>query len=135
MRCFCGVYLRILGEPSNFSDSVGRYIGNAYQFIKPDQGKLLLGLSLSRIVLAGLFYLTRVRYDGVSFFGTDWCFGIMAVLLGSTNGYLSSACFLHVPEIVQGEKAEIAGSILPILLSIGLTLGSVTSFATVLAIA
>lgn len=120
----------------NFSDSAGRYIGNAWQFIKPNQGKLLLGLSFSRIILAGLFYLTRagVEDDGISFFGSDACFGVMAVLLGITNGYLSSACFLHVPEIVQGKKAEIAGSILPILLSIGLTLGSLTSFATVLAV-
>jgi len=110
----------------------GRWLAGKFKIIKKEQGLLLLVSAVLRIFIAVLFLGTRrSNYDGWSFLGSDWAYVSIMFFFGITDGYVPALAFEYGPQLVEGDEVELAGSMMPIFMGMGLLLGSLTSFGTV----
>ena len=92
----------------------------------------MLVSAMLRIFIALLFLGTRrSNYDGWSFLGNDWAYILIMFAFGITDGYVPALAFEYGPQLVEGAEVELAGSMMPIFMGMGLLLGSLTSFGTV----
>lgn len=110
----------------------GRWLAGKIKIIKKEQGLMLLVSAMLRIFIALLFLGTRrSNYDGWSFLGNDWAYILIMFAFGITDGYVPALAFEYGPQLVEGAEVELAGSMMPIFMGMGLLLGSLSSFGTV----
>lgn len=122
-KLFVPVYCFLL---FNIGDYFGRVIAGWYQF--PSQRRVWIPVVL-RIVFIPLFMLCYIPDSQFStVFNNDaWPFVIMTVF-SLTNGYLGSLCMMYAPALVEMHEKEVGGTMMAFLLSLGLSLGSLSSF-------
>lgn len=92
---------------------------------------LLPPLALVRVVFIPLFLLCHVEASSLpSPLSSDAWPLLLMVLFATSNGLLSSLAMMHGPRCIEdkGRQREVAGSAMVLLLTLGLSLGSATSF-------
>jgi len=109
---------------------VGRVFA-VYLPIPAKQSKLILALSLMRVVLIPLFMgcnaMPNKRHFTPIWFGEDWHYVLFMCILGATHGYLTNLGMVYACKTTTAEYEEIGGSLTAVSLGIGLLLGTLSS--------
>lgn len=106
----------------NFGDLIGRIIC-AFPKLVITSDRALIGYGIGRLVFIPLFVLIsmwKTRNDVV--------YLMLHMIFGITNGHLCSSAFIQMPKYVDEKEREAGGGFMTLLLSSGLTTGSLISF-------
>lgn len=101
---------------------------------------VLVALSLVRaIVLIPLFFLTNVKFASPELSDAqtvisegilgDKSFLALVLLLGVSNGYCVTNSLMLAPRLVSDEKRQMVGDLFVVVIAVGLSVGSLLSFA------
>ena len=102
------------------------FAGSSYQFITPSN---LWLWSLSRLIFFPLFLLCHVEGTVLPIiFASDWWPTLFMILFALSNGYISSLSMMWGPTQAPPAYAEIAGSAMVLVMTVGLSAGSGFSF-------
>ncbi|PAA70874.1 hypothetical protein BOX15_Mlig030959g1, partial [Macrostomum lignano] len=108
----------------NGSDLVGKLLA---AFPIAWRGGPLLACSIFRVCLVPLFMSCASPRQRPHISSESWaCF--VTALLGATNGYFGSLPMINAPKTVQSSHREIAGNLMTLSYSVGLTAGSGLSY-------
>ncbi|CAG2244417.1 ENT1_2_3 [Mytilus edulis] len=93
---------------------------------RPNQTKLMLTLSVLRFVFIPLLMFCNVmpRHNTTLVFNSDMYPLVFIILLGISNGYLSTLCVMYGPKKVFPQYAEFTGATMSVCMTVGLALGS-----------
>ncbi|KAH9843954.1 nucleoside transporter-domain-containing protein, partial [Rhodofomes roseus] len=102
--------------------------------------KRLLSFSLARTLFIPLFLMCNIQWASPTamkpVITSDALYMLILVLFGVTNGYVSSMCMMSAPSVAHNprlkgrtEDVDIAATVASFCLVMGLTMGSVASFA------
>lgn len=110
----------------NVGDWMGRSLTGLVHLPRPNQTKLMLVLSFLRIVFIPLIMFCNVkpRYNTELIFDNDLYPLVFILLLGSSNGYLSTLCVMYGPKKVFQQHAEFTGATMSVCMTLGLAAGS-----------
>jgi len=117
----------------NIGDYLGRFLASLIAWPKPGKvgSFITLFLSLARVVFIPLFLFCNIRpaERGVTFvaFESDVAYIIIMLLFSVSNGYVGSICMMSGPQVVRGEEAQTAASLMVALLGLGLGSGAFLS--------
>ncbi|ORY06072.1 hypothetical protein K493DRAFT_203736 [Basidiobolus meristosporus CBS 931.73] len=118
----------------NIGDWIGRSLPGNEHFVFSDERKLLLS-SAARILFIPIFLSSNLMFNGVRYLplvvADDLIYMILLLLFAISNGYLSSLIMMAGPQKVAKSQKELAGTILTLMLTLGLALGSALSFPLV----
>ena len=100
----------------------------------------LLAFSLARTLFIPLFLICNIQWASSiatkPIITSDVLYMLILLLFGVTNGYVSSMCMMSAPSVVNNprlkgrtEDVDIAATVATFCLVLGLTSGSVASFA------
>lgn len=117
----------------NIGDYVGRLLAGLLKV--PGPGKLGAWLTLAfaflRLGFIPLFLICNVLPEGRSLTSvlleSDTAYIIIMSAFSITNGYLGSLCMINAPQVVKGEEAQTAASLMVAMLGIGLGTGAFLS--------
>ena len=91
-----------------------------------------------RLMFIPLFLFCNIRPTerGITsvVFESDTAYIIIMMLFSITNGYIGSVCMISAPQIVRGEEASTAASLMVACLGLGLGVGAAISNFLVLLI-
>ncbi|XP_052106843.1 equilibrative nucleoside transporter 3-like isoform X2 [Mytilus californianus] len=110
----------------NVGDWTGRSFTGIVHFPRPNQTKLMLTLSVIRFVFIPLLMFCNVmpRHNTTLVFSSDMYPLVFIILLGISNGYLSTLCVMYGPKKVFPQYAEFTGATMSVCMTVGLALGS-----------
>lgn len=102
--------------------------------------KRLLTFSLARTLFIPLFLLCNIQWASPTavkpVITSDALYMLILLLFGSTNGYVSSMCMMSAPSVAHNprlkgrtEDVDVAATVASFCLVMGLTMGSMASFA------
>ena len=112
----------------NLSDLLGRLLQARWQ---PLNGKGLLRLSLARLLLLPVFWGLRVRKSRLTpIFANDSLPFIASLLAGFSNGFCATASMVHASRLVPPQHRGVTATLAVTALTLGLMLGSLSSFGT-----
>ncbi|XP_071689100.1 equilibrative nucleotide transporter 8-like [Rutidosis leptorrhynchoides] len=119
---FTDWYPILLITTFNFGDLIGKLFTTIYV---PVNSKVVVLCSVGRV----LFYPFFVG----CIYGPNWMRSetsviVLTLILGLTNGYLTSVLMMLAPKLVHIDKSEVVGIIMQTFLFIGLVLGSVVAW-------
>lgn len=100
----------------------------------------LLAFSLARTLFIPLFLICNIQWAASTatkpIITSDFLYMLILLLFGLTNGYVSSMCMMSAPSVVHNprlkgrtEDVDVAATVATFCLVLGLTSGSVASFA------
>ena len=100
----------------------------------------LLAFSLARTLFIPLFLICNIQWAASTttkpVITSDFLYMLILLLFGLTNGYVSSMCMMSAPSVVHNsrlkgrtEDVDVAATVATFCLVLGLTSGSVASFA------
>jgi equilibrative nucleoside transporter 1/2/3 len=112
----------------NTGDLLGRTIPGVPGLSITLRPRLLLALSLSRIIFIPLYLLCNVSGKGASVNSDAFYLLVVQLLFGLTGGYIGSNCMMGFVEYVDVDEREAAGSFMSLTLVGGLAAGSLLSF-------
>lgn len=113
----------------NCGDWCGRIIAGRIQIVS-GKGIWLPLLCVARVVFIPLFLICKMKDSYLPTLLKHDAFPVVINLLFSvSNGYLGSLCMMFGPRLVDIEYAEIAGTMMSLFLTVGLTAGACISFA------
>jgi len=123
----------------NIGDFLGRSLCSLPRLLVWS-AKRLLALSFARTLFIPLFLMCNIQWSTPAAMGpiitSDVLFMLILLLFGLSNGYVSSMCMMSAPSIThnprlkgRSEDVDIAATVASFCLVIGLTTGSVASFA------
>merc|ERR1719154_432640 len=108
----------------------GSYGDAASMIPKPSKvgSWITLGLSILRFVFLPLFLFCNVDPDNRGLtsvlFESDTAYIVIMMLFSISNGYVGSICMISGPQIVRGEEAGTAASLMVACLGLGLGIGA-----------
>lgn len=106
----------------NLGDLIGRIICGVPAFIvKRDSVMIIYGIA--RLLFIPLFFLLSMSKNR-----SDFVYLGLHLFFGITNGHLCSSALIQFPSYVDDTEREAAGGFMTVLLSLGLTTGSLFSF-------
>lgn len=106
----------------NLGDLIGRIICGVPSFIvRKDMTMILYGIA--RLLFIPLFFLLSMSKNR-----NDLVYLGLHLLFGITSGHLCSSALIQFPSYVDDTEREAAGGFMTVLLSLGLTTGSLFSF-------
>lgn len=112
----------------NVGDWTGRSLTSIIHLPRPNQTKLMLTLSISRFVFIPLLMfcnvLPRQHFPEQVVFNSDIYPLVFILLLGLSNGYLSTLCVMYGPKKVFPQHAEFTGATMSVCMTMGLAAGS-----------
>lgn len=110
----------------NVGDWTGRSLTGLVHLPRPNQTKLMLVLSFLRIVFIPLLMFCNVkpRHNTELMFDDDLYPLVFILLLGLSNGYLSTLCVMYGPKKVFQQHAEFTGATMSVCMTLGLAAGS-----------
>lgn len=117
----------------NIGDYLGRFLAGLVQWPKPGKvgSYVILALSIIRLVFIPLFLFCNIRPSdrGMSgvLFESDTAYIIIMILFSMSNGYIGSICMISGPQMVAGEEASTAASLMVACLGLGLGVGAFLS--------
>ncbi|KAL5008351.1 hypothetical protein ScPMuIL_013932 [Solemya velum] len=113
----------------NIGDWAGRIVAGWIHWPGPRSKGLLLFVCLLRIGFIPLLMYCNAqpRSHSEVFFTSDVYPVVFILLLGLTNGQLSTVCMMYGPRRVAPDHAETAGAMMSLFLTLGLTFGSLLS--------
>ena len=114
-------YPVILMAVFNAADCIGKWLP-AIPGLQMRNEKAILGWAVSRIVFVPLFHFAATRGAG------GVVIGILAALLGVSNGVLTAAAMMLGPSLVEPRAAALCGNIMVLSLILGLCLGAACGF-------
>lgn len=91
--------------------------------------KFLFAFSVARVVFIPLYLLCNIYGTGAVVKSDFFYLVIVQVGFGLSNGWLASSAMMGSSSAVEGEEREAAGAFMGFCLVLGLTLGSLASFA------
>lgn len=103
----------------NLSDFLGKMLTGVY--VMKGLGKATWGC-MGRVVFYPLFIGC---FRGPEWLRTEAPVVVLTVMLGLSNGYLTSVVMILTPKVVPPPEAEVAAIIMAVLLAMGLVAGSV----------
>eukprot|EP00794_Sanderia_malayensis_P017474 gene17474-19221_t len=114
----------------NLGDYLGRSLAGFIQIPRKRWPKWILpAITLGRLLFIPLFMFCNVQPRNIIVLFNHDAFPIIFMLLfAMTCGYFGSIAMMYGPSYVEGQQAELAGTIMACGLSIGLGLGSAFSF-------
>jgi len=116
----------------NISDTVGRLI-TAYPKLRPlSRPRLLMAISFLRLLFAPLYLFCNISNRG-AIIHSDVFYLLLQSAVGITNGWLGACCMMAASSspLLDEEERPMAGGAMGLMLSVGLALGSMMSFASV----
>lgn len=113
----------------NLGDLLGRLLCGHPAFIVTRQ-RVMLIYSALRFLFLPMYFLCNVNGHG-GLFNSDFIYFLIHFLFGLTNGQLGTSAMMVSSDYVNEDEKESAGSFMAMMLSFGLTLGSVLSFVLV----
>lgn len=116
------IYIPVVFFVWNFGDLIGRVLC-AFPFfiIKRDSYFLIYGIG--RVLFIPFFLLFTMSKDR-----SDISYLLLHLLFGITNGHLCSCAFIQFPNYLDDTEREAGGGFMTLILSFGLTTGSLFSF-------
>lgn len=105
----------------NCADCLGKWLP-ALPTLELASIKAIAACSAGRVFFIPLFYIAANSGASVGFIG------ILTVLLGVSNGFLTSAAFLAAPKLVAPVDADLCGNIMVLALVVGLCIGAACGF-------
>ncbi|KAI8324868.1 hypothetical protein GQ54DRAFT_41631 [Martensiomyces pterosporus] len=119
---------RLLTEWHFFIFNVGDFLGRRFAPSLPISSiPSLLGIAFSRFLFIPVFFLCHVSFSvWYNWITSDLSFLVLVLLLGATNGYLSTRSAMIAPAL--SDHPTIAGTIVAISISTGLAIGSIFSW-------
>jgi equilibrative nucleoside transporter 1/2/3 len=112
----------------NIGDLLGRMIPGVPGLSITSHPRLLLVLSISRIVFIPLYLLCNINGKGAAISSDLFYLLVVQLLFGVTGGYIGSNCMMGFVEYVDVDEREAAGSFMSLSLVAGLAAGSLLSF-------
>lgn len=106
----------------NLGDLLGRIICAYPQYIISTD-KVFIMYGVGRLLFIPLFLLFTISKDS-----NDTLYLLLHLLFGITNGHLCSSAFIRMPHYVGDTEREAGGGFMTLMLSLGLTTGSLFSF-------
>jgi equilibrative nucleoside transporter 1/2/3 len=91
--------------------------------------RIVLIAALSRVVFIPLYYMCNLDGQGAIINSDLFYLIIVQFGFGLTNGYLGTICMMGAGEYVDVGEREATGAFMTLMLVIGLTVGSIASFA------
>jgi len=136
---FPGVMLmKTLNFPSNFSWGLVTYLvvfNGSDTLFKKLAGyrklysmNLMVFLFLLRFVNCAIYILLAIGYDGIEFFQSDWFVLFNTFMVGSINGFCTTALYVLGPEKVKKDEKEKVGFLNVLGLISGIFIGSVIAY-------
>jgi len=117
----------------NIGDYLGRFLAEMIQLPKPSKlgSWIVLGLSIARFAFLPLFLFCNVnptqRNLTSVMFESDVAYIMIMLMFSVSSGYLATICMMSGPQMVRGEEAGTAASLLVAMLGIGLGTGAFLS--------
>ena len=114
----------------NIGDYLGRFLAGLIMIPKPSKtgSWITLGLSILRFVFLPLFLFCNLDPDNRGLtsvlFESDIAYIVIMMLFSISNGYVGSVCMISGPQIVRGEEAGTAASLIVACLGLGLGIGA-----------
>jgi len=114
----------------NIGDYLGRFLAGLIMIPKPSKvgSWITLGLSILRFVFLPLFLFCNVDPDNRGLtsvlFESDTAYIVIMMLFSISNGYVATNCMISGPQIVRGEEAGTAASLMVACLGLGLGIGA-----------
>lgn len=109
----------------NLADFAGKYAPALPRLRVPLNGRALVILSISRVIFIPAFHFSAIYGAGPIFSG------LLALLLGVSNGYLTAEAMMLAPTRVQGNNTAasyLCGNIMVLSLILGLCIGAACGF-------
>ncbi|RHY52074.1 hypothetical protein DYB37_000363 [Aphanomyces astaci] len=110
----------------NLGDVVGRACTGLYVL---GHRRLLVAAAVARLSFFGLFFVCNVRDSPFVMFKQDGVAVLVLVACAWSNGYFCSVAMMQSPHAVHRAHRELCSSIMFLCLCLGLTGGSLASFA------
>jgi len=117
----------------NIGDYLGRFLAGLIQWPKPSKlgSYLTLLFAILRFIFLPLFLFCNIprSEDSISptLFESDTAYIVIMMLFSISNGYVGTICMMSGPQMVDGEEAGTAASMLVACLGLGLGTGSFLS--------
>jgi len=117
----------------NVGDYFGRFLAGKIQWPSPGKSGawITLGMAIARIVFIPLFLICNIQRDANSvsptLIASDTAYIIIMLLFSITNGYVGSICMISGSQVVRGEEAQSAASLMVAFLGVGLASGAFMS--------
>lgn len=112
----------------NSGDLVGRLLTGIPALRLSGRPKLVLILSVARVVFIPMYLLCNISGKGACISSDFFYLVVVQFLFGITNGFLGSTCMMGAVDWVDPEEREAAGGFMGLCLVGGLTVGSLLSF-------
>ncbi len=112
----------------NTGDLIGRLVCSFNFFLVESTDKMVL-YSIFRAILIPIFFLFNYTHDRNCLIPSDIIYLLLQFVYGFTNGHLCSSAFMKVGDVVEEDEKKAAGSFTTFFLNLGLTGGSLFSFA------
>lgn len=129
-RFFSDLFVPISFLNFNLFDFIGR-ISAGLITVKLNGCKWLWCPSILRFAFIPLFLLCNTAGQHNAIFNEDAYPIVFMVLFALSNGFLSSVLMMYGPSRVRPEEMALAGTMMALFLTCGLTAGSLTSFALI----
>ncbi|KAL4434383.1 hypothetical protein ABPG75_000824 [Micractinium tetrahymenae] len=110
----------------NFADWAGKSLPGV-PALRVSNERIILGATLLRVLFIPAFYFAAVGGAMPAIIGT------LALLLGASNGFLSSCAMMRAPSLVPPAAGELAGNMMVLFLILGLCIGAACGFLWLLA--
>ncbi|KAG9410747.1 hypothetical protein AC1031_018769 [Aphanomyces cochlioides] len=110
----------------NFGDLAGRVSTSLYVLTHK---RLVVAGSIGRIAFVGLFFLCNVHGSPLVVFTQDGMAVLFLLGFAWSNGYFCSVAMMQSPHEVDRHHRQLCGAIMFACLCVGLTAGSIASFA------
>ncbi|KAJ2382162.1 hypothetical protein GGI05_005743 [Coemansia sp. RSA 2603] len=108
----------------NIGDFLGRRVAPSIAVTRVSS---LMSIALARILLIPAFFVCHLGFSAwYNWIKSDYVFLALVIMLGVTNGYLSTRAAIIAPSL--SSQPTIAGSIVAISIGTGLAMGSVLSW-------
>lgn len=111
----------------NIGDLLGRVISAMPSLSITSRPHLMLTLAVARVFLVPLYLLCNVKNHG-AIVNSDLFYFLLQLVYGTTNGFMGTMGMMGAVEYVDVHEREAAGAFMTLMLTGGLTVGSLLSF-------
>ncbi|KAI9891727.1 MAG: hypothetical protein M1814_002477 [Vezdaea aestivalis] len=112
----------------NIGDLSGRLITAVPFFSRPQYPKLILTMSICRILFIPLYHLCNLDGKGAVVNSDAFYLFVVQLGFGLSNGWVGSTCMMAPKFYVNDREKEVAGAYMGLMLVAGLSVGSFLSF-------